>query len=67
MLASAGAACSSGSLEPSPVLLAMGVEPALAHGSVRFSLGRETTGEELDRAAGIVIDCVRRVGASMPA
>ena len=67
VLASAGAACSSGSLEPSPVLLAMGVEPALAHGSVRFSLGRETTGEELDRAAGIVIDCVRRVGASMPA
>ncbi|MAX24836.1 MAG: cysteine desulfurase NifS, partial [Phycisphaeraceae bacterium] len=38
--ASAGAACSSGSLEPSPVLLAMGVQPEVAHGSVRFSLSR---------------------------
>lgn len=57
--ASAGAACSSGSLEPSPVLLAMGVPPEVAHGSVRFSIGRETTREELREAAGIVIESVR--------
>lgn len=63
--ASAGAACSSGSLDPSPVLLAMGVPPELAHGSVRFSLGRDTTQTEVDRAAQIVVEAVRRVGGSM--
>ncbi|GAB4546752.1 MAG: cysteine desulfurase NifS [Phycisphaerales bacterium] len=63
---SAGAACSSGSLEPSPVLLAMGVPEAQAHGSLRFSLSRETTEDELERAAGIVAEAVeklRSVGA----
>lgn len=63
--ASAGAACSSGSLDPSPVLLAMGVPPEVAHGSVRFSLSRETTAEELDRAAAIVAGCVKRLGVGM--
>lgn len=62
--ASAGAACSSGSLDPSPVLLAMGVPPEVAHGSLRFSLSRGTTGAELEEAAGIVVEVVRRVGAS---
>ena len=52
--ASAGAACSSGSLEPSPVLLAMGIAPEWAHGSLRFSLSRVTTEEEVDVAAGVV-------------
>lgn len=61
--ASAGAACSSGSLEPSPVLLAMGVEEEAAHGSVRFSLSRETTEDELREAAGIVVECAKRLGA----
>ena len=56
--ASAGAACSSGSLEPSPVLLAMGIAPEVAHGSVRFSLSRETSREEVERAAGVVAECV---------
>ena len=41
--ASSGSACSSASLEPSHVLLAMGIDPALAVGSVRISFGRETT------------------------
>jgi cysteine desulfurase len=59
--ASAGAACSSGSLDPSPVLLAMGVAPEIAHGSVRFSMSRHTTPDELDRAAGIVAACVQRL------
>ncbi|MDX2116088.1 MAG: aminotransferase class V-fold PLP-dependent enzyme [Planctomycetota bacterium] len=62
--ASAGAACSSGSLDPSPVLLAMGVPPALAHGSVRFSLSRHTTEDEIDEAARQVAACVRRLAAS---
>lgn len=55
---SAGAACSSGSLEPSPVLLAMGVPEPVAHGSLRFSLSRDTTAEELDQAVDIVTAAV---------
>lgn len=57
--ASAGAACSSGSLEPSPVLLAMGIDPVIAHGSIRFSLSRHTTERELAEAAEIFAECVR--------
>ncbi len=57
--ASAGAACASGSLDPSPVLLAMGVPPDVAHGTLRFSLSRHTTERELNDAAGIIAQCVR--------
>jgi cysteine desulfurase len=64
--ASAGAACSSGSLDPSPVLLAMGVEPELAHGSIRFSMSRETTEAELAEAVRITIACVERLLGAMP-
>lgn len=66
--ASAGAACSSGSLEPSPVLLAIGVRPEVAHGSVRFSLSRFTTDDEIDRACEIipqVITKLRKVSANV--
>ena len=45
---STGSACASGSLDPSHVLLATGLGPELAHGSVRFSLGRENTIEDVD-------------------
>ena len=62
--ASAGAACSSGSLDPSRVLLAMNVPPRLAHGSLRFSLSRETTESEIDRGAAIVIDVVSKLRSS---
>ena len=65
VFASAGAACSSGSLDPSPVLLAMGLPPDVAHGSVRFSLSRETTADELDRAAAIIPAAIERLSASM--
>ena len=61
LCASAGAACASGSLEPSPVLRAMGVPPELAEGSVRFSLCRETTADEIDRAVELVADAVTRL------
>lgn len=64
--ASAGAACSSGSLEPSPVLLAMGYDEPRAHGSVRFSLSRETTRDELDRAAAITEEVVSKLRKTMP-
>ena len=67
VFASAGAACSSGSLDPSPVLLAMGVAPEVAHGSIRFSLDRETTDAEGQRAAAIVVDTITRLRASTAA
>ncbi|HAI14826.1 MAG TPA: cysteine desulfurase NifS [Phycisphaerales bacterium] len=66
--ASAGAACSSGSLEPSPVLLAIGVPPEVAHGSVRLSLSRYTTEDQIDRACQIipqVITKLRKVSANV--
>jgi len=46
--ASSGSACTSGSLEPSHILRAMGVPYTAAHGSIRFSLSRYTTEEEVD-------------------
>jgi cysteine desulfurase len=54
---SSGAACTSASMEPSYVLKALGVEDALAHSSLRFSIGRYTTEEQID----FVIEKVRRV------
>ena len=63
--ASAGAACSSGSLDPSPVLLAMGIDRAVAHGSLRFSSSHLTTAEELDRAAEIITEVVARIRGTM--
>ena len=64
--ASAGAACSSGSLDPSPVLLAMGVSEAAAHGSLRFSLSRFTTEAEIDEALRIVPEVVARLQQTLP-
>jgi cysteine desulfurase len=66
--ASAGAACSSGSLEPSPVLLAMGVPPEVAHGSIRLSLSRYTTQQEIDTVVRVipeVITKLRKVSANV--
>jgi cysteine desulfurase len=65
--ASAGSACSSGSLEPSPVLQAMGIDPKVAHGAIRFSLSRYTTDAELDVALAILPGVISRLRAVMPA
>ena len=59
----AGAACASGSLEPSHVLLAMGVPPELGRGSIRFSLGGSTSAEEIDRVLDLLPSVVERVRA----
>ena len=64
--ASAGAACSSGSLDPSPVLLAMGIPEPVAHGSVRFSLSRDTSDAEIDRALEVVPKVVGRLMKTLP-
>jgi cysteine desulfurase len=64
--ASAGAACSSGSLEPSPVLLALGLPEPIAHGSVRFSLSRFTEREEIDHAAAVLPAAIGKLRKAMP-
>lgn len=65
--ASSGSACSSGSLEPSHVLRAMGIEESLAHGAVRFSLSCETTAQEVDEAIGIVAAVAEKLASLMTA
>jgi cysteine desulfurase len=64
--ASAGSACSSGSLEPSPVLLAMGIDPKYAHGAIRFSLSKYTTDEEIDRTLAVVPEVIARLRRVLP-
>jgi cysteine desulfurase len=59
--ASAGSACTAGSLEPSHVIAALGASPERLRGSIRLSLGRETTAEEIDAAAGRIVSIVRRL------
>jgi cysteine desulfurase len=60
---STGSACTSGSTEPSHVLLAMGIEPHLAHGSLRITTGPETTGADVDATLGAVRSVVPRLRA----
>ena len=58
--ASTGSACSSGRVEPSHILLAMGLTPEEARATVRFSLSRFTTAEEIDRAVTILRQVLKR-------
>lgn len=60
---SAGSACSSGSIAPSPVLLAMGLSKDEARECLRFSWGRDTQGEDVDAVARLVIEHVQRIRA----
>ncbi|MBQ8197380.1 MAG: cysteine desulfurase [Clostridia bacterium] len=63
---SSGSACSSGSLEPSHVLMALGLPEGLAHGSIRFSFGKHNTLEEIDYAVDVVKEAVEKLRAMSP-
>jgi len=63
---SAGSACTAGSVEPSHVLVAMGVPLDWAMGAVRSSLGRSTTAEDVDYVVASVTEAVRRIRQAMP-
>ncbi len=63
---SSGAACSSGAIEPSHVLLAMGMPHQRARSSIRISLGKQTTPEDIDFAAKIVPEAVSRLREISP-
>lgn len=63
---SSGAACSSGSLEPSHVLRAMGIDPRTAHGAVRFSLSRFNTAKEVEAVLDVLPRVVARLHEMQP-
>jgi cysteine desulfurase len=63
---STGAACSSGAIEPSHVLTAMGLRPDRARASIRFSLGKQNTAEEVEFALGLVPETVARLRELSP-
>jgi cysteine desulfurase len=63
---STGAACSSGAIEPSHVLTAMGLRPDRAKASIRFSLGKQNIAEEVDFALGLIPETVGRLRELSP-
>jgi cysteine desulfurase len=63
---STGAACSSGAIEPSHVLVAMGLRPDQARASIRFSLGKQTVPEDIDVALALVPEVVARLRELSP-
>lgn len=64
---STGAACSSGAIEPSHVLVAMGLSPEQARASIRFSLGKQTIAEDIDFALALVPETVAHLRELSPA
>lgn len=64
--ASTGSACTSGSLEPSHVLIAMGVAPETTQGSIRFSLGRDNRKEDIDYTVKNLVEIVERLREMSP-
>ncbi|HEX5966456.1 MAG TPA: cysteine desulfurase family protein [Pyrinomonadaceae bacterium] len=63
---STGSACSSGTLEPSPVIRALGVNDELARGSIRFSFGKDNTEEDVDYTVEVLSQAVERLRALSP-
>ena len=63
---STGAACSSGAIEPSHVLIAMGLRPDRAKASIRFSFGKQNTPKDIDFALGLIPDTVARLRELSP-
>jgi cysteine desulfurase len=63
---STGSACSSGSLEPSHVLLSIGLKPEIAHGSLRVTVGRFTTSDDVDYLLEVLPPIVERLRAMSP-
>lgn len=64
--ASSGSACTSGSIEPSHVLVALGVPADLAHGSLRFTVGMDNTDEDVDYVLSVLPGIVERLRAMSP-
>ena len=64
--ASTGSACTSASLDPSHVVLALGVPFEVAHGSIRFSLGRSTTKKDIDYVLGVLPEIVEKLRSISP-
>jgi cysteine desulfurase len=63
---STGSACSSGTLEPSPVIRALGVDDEFARGSIRFSFGKDNTEADVDYAVDVLARAVERLRALSP-
>ena len=66
IMASSGSACNSNDLAPSHVLTAMGFKPEESHGSIRFSLGKETTEQEIDRVIKVLPGIVKTLRSYSP-
>ncbi|MCX6811063.1 MAG: aminotransferase class V-fold PLP-dependent enzyme [Candidatus Berkelbacteria bacterium] len=64
--ASTGSACTSGSLSPSHVLLSLGLKPEQCHGSIRFTLGRETIEEEIDKVLEVMPGIIEKLRKMSP-
>jgi len=64
--ASTGSACSSGSLQPSHVIMALGQKAEMAHGSVRFTLGKQTTKADIDYAVAALKKAVAKLRKISP-
>ncbi|MDO4183568.1 MAG: cysteine desulfurase NifS [Coriobacteriia bacterium] len=63
---SSGSACTSGALDPSHVLLAIGLPHEIAHGSMRMTLGRTTTAEQVDYAVDAVVKTIEKLRSMSP-
>ena len=64
--ASSGSACTSGALDPSHVLLAIGLPHEIAHGSLRLTMNEENTMEEVDTVVEALVEIVKRLRAMSP-